>query len=199
MPDGPGRWPGCRRICASGVLWRPLGHRLCGGCGFAGAGTGLGPNHFRRLRRGDEIGDHRTGPRVQGVVELSARRSTVASGTMLDRGEVVGRSGSPHGVNGVHLSTRIDGEYVDPESQLGCRDTDITRALRLVTPPGPYARQRAHRDPGRDVRPDPYRPSPRRRDGVCSQPISTGCCSCPPAIHGRKEHVSSHPPPNVWR
>ena len=105
---------------------------------------------------------------------------TVASGTMLDRGEVVGRSGSPHGANGVHLSTRIDGEYVDPESQLGCRDTDITRALRLVTPPGPYARQRAHWDPGRDVRPDPYRPSPRRRDGsVRSRPR-------PGVVHARR-------------
>ena len=95
----------------------------------------------------------------------------VSSGALVDRGDVIGRSGSPHGVDGVHLSTRIDGEYVDPQSQLGCRDTDITRALRLVTPPGPYARQRAHRDPRRDLRPDSYRSSPRRGDGpVRSRP-----------------------------
>jgi len=87
---------------------------------------------------------------------------SVVSGDQVERGDVVGRAGSPHGGDGVHLSTRIEGEYVDPESQLGCRETDITRALRLVTPPGPYARQRAHRDLGRDLRPDPHRPSSRR-------------------------------------
>lgn len=89
---------------------------------------------------------------------------SVASGDRVERGDVVGMAGSPHGAEGVHLSTRIDGEYVDPEAQLGCRDTDITRALRLVTPPGPYARQRAHRDLGRDLRPDTHRPSSRRGD-----------------------------------
>src|SRR5688572_20352627 len=39
-----------------------------------------------------------------------------SSGSRVERGDVIGRSGSPHGVNGVHLSTRIDGEYVDPAS-----------------------------------------------------------------------------------
>jgi murein DD-endopeptidase MepM/ murein hydrolase activator NlpD len=64
---------------------------------------------------------------------------TVA-GSRVDRGDVVGRAGSPHGTPGVHFSTRIDGNYVDPLSQLGCRDTDIARALRLVTPPRAYPR-----------------------------------------------------------
>ena len=96
------------------------------------------------------------------VSYLSAVR--VASGTIVARGEVIGVSGAPHGAEGVHLSTRIDGRYVDPASQLGCRDTDITRALRLKTPPGPYPRRRAHRDLRWDFRSDPHRPSPRRRD-----------------------------------
>ena len=82
---------------------------------------------------------------------------SVRSGSTVRRGDVVGRSGAPHGAAGVHLSTRIDGEYVDPLGQLGCRETDITRALRLVAPPGPYARTRAHRDPRRDLRPHPLR------------------------------------------
>ena len=72
------------------------------------------------------------------------------TGETVERGQIVGRSGSPHGVDGVHLSTRIDGRYVDPESQLGCRETDITRALRLVTPPAPYPRRSAHRHTRRD-------------------------------------------------
>ena len=122
-----------------------------------------------------------------------------SSGASVGRGEVIGRSGSPHGVNGVHLSTRIDGEYVDPGTQLGCRDTDITRALRLVTPPGPYARQRAHRDPGRDVRPDPYRPSPRRRDGIVRSRPRPGVVHARWRPVAKKEPVSSHQPPNVWR
>ena len=108
----------------------------------------------------------------------------VSSGTVVDRGEAIGASGSPHGLDGVHLSTRIDGEYVDPESQLGCRDTDITRALRLVAPPGPYARQRAHRDPGRDVRPDPYRPSPRRGNGAVRSRSRSGF------VHARRRPMA---------
>jgi murein DD-endopeptidase MepM/ murein hydrolase activator NlpD len=90
----------------------------------------------------------------------------VTSGETVEQGEVVGRAGAPHGREGVHLSTRIDGSYVDPDTQLGCRNTDISRALRLVTPPAPYPRRRAHRDPGWDVRSDPHRPSPRWGDGV---------------------------------
>jgi len=90
---------------------------------------------------------------------------SVRSGEVVDGGEIVGRAGAPHGVEGVHLSTRIAGRYVDPETQFGCRSTDITRALRLVTPPAPYPRRRAHWDSRRDLRPDSHRPSPRRGDG----------------------------------
>jgi murein DD-endopeptidase MepM/ murein hydrolase activator NlpD len=69
----------------------------------------------------------------------------VGTGETVERGQVIGRSGMPHGIEGVHLSTRIDGRYVDPEQYLGCRQTDITRALRLLTPPGPYFRQSGYR------------------------------------------------------
>ncbi len=88
----------------------------------------------------------------------------VSAGESVRRGQKVGESGSPHGRDGVHLSTRIDGAYVDPETQLGCRETDISRALRLVQPPGPYPRSRANRDSRRELRPDPHRPSPRGGD-----------------------------------
>jgi murein DD-endopeptidase MepM/ murein hydrolase activator NlpD len=65
----------------------------------------------------------------------------VATGQRVRRGEVIGLAGTPHGSPGAHLSTRIDGRYVDPRPLLGCIDTDISRALRLVTPPtGPPRR-----------------------------------------------------------
>lgn len=99
----------------------------------------------------------------------------VAAGQRVSRGDVVGRAGTPHGVAGVHLSTRIEGQYVDPAQQIGCRETDISRALRLVTPPRPYARRRANRNTGRDIRSDPRRPSPHRR--VCSPPIRSRSAS----------------------
>ena len=51
------------------------------------------------------------------------------------RGSVIGRAGRPHGTPGVHMSVRVADEYVDPASLVGCTRTDITRALRLVTPP----------------------------------------------------------------
>lgn len=64
----------------------------------------------------------------------------VTAGRWVARGSPLGRAGSPHGLPGVHMSLRIDGRYVDPSSHMGCHDTDITRALRLVTPPRPYPR-----------------------------------------------------------
>ncbi len=90
---------------------------------------------------------------------------SVHSGQQVSRGAVIGSAGNPHGRPGVHLSTRIGGSYVDPQARLGCHSTDISRALRLVTPPSPYPRRRAHRDPRRDLRPDPSGSSPRRGDG----------------------------------
>lgn len=86
----------------------------------------------------------------------------VTKGSQIRRGEIVGRAGSEGGVPGVHLSTRVNGRYVDPKTLTACQSTDITRALRLVTPPQPYPRRRAHRNPRRDLRPDPYRASPCR-------------------------------------
>lgn len=92
----------------------------------------------------------------------------VSEGVRIDRGRVLGIAGVEDGVPGVHLSTRINGRYTDPEPQLGCRSTEITRALRLVTPPQPYPRSRANRNLGRNVRSDPHRPSTRRRDSASS-------------------------------
>ena len=88
----------------------------------------------------------------------------VATGAVVARGERIGLAGLAHGTASVHMSTRVNGTYVDPVLWLGCRDTDISRALRLVTPPQPYPRSRAHRNPWRNFRPDPYRPPPRGRN-----------------------------------
>lgn len=87
----------------------------------------------------------------------------VRRGDFSRRGQMLGSAGAPHGVPGVHLSTRIDGSYVDPMTQMGCLHTDVARALRLVTPPEPYSRRRANRNSRWHLRPDPRRPSPHRR------------------------------------
>lgn len=98
----------------------------------------------------------------------------VNSGAWITRGTVVGSAGSPHGLHGVHLSTRVDGRYVDPAGQMGCRETEITRALRLVTPPAPYPRGRANRNTRRNLRSDPRRSSPHRRGRGPSAPSRPG-------------------------
>ena len=84
------------------------------------------------------------------------------SGRWVRRGEAIGFAGFPHGRAGVHMSTRVDGVYVDPEDHMVCTRTDITRALRLVTPPQPYPRSRANRDSRRNIRPHSHRSSARR-------------------------------------
>lgn len=86
---------------------------------------------------------------------------SVARGVWVTRGDYMGAAGVEDGRPSVHLSTRIDGKYVDPAGQLRCRSTDIARALRLVTPPAPYPRRRAHRNPRRDLRPDSRGPFAR--------------------------------------
>jgi len=86
----------------------------------------------------------------------------VMVGDRVERGQRIATAGTPHGDPGVHMSLRIGGVYVDPLPQMGCRNTDITRGLRLLPPPQPYPRNRAYRDPWRNLRPDSYRPSPRR-------------------------------------
>jgi len=98
----------------------------------------------------------------------------VSTGDRVTRGQTVGTAGAPHGVPGVHMSTRINGAYVDPATHMGCRDTDITRALRLVTPPRPYPRHRANRNPRRNLRSDPHRPPPRRRMRPSPVPAGPG-------------------------
>ena len=96
----------------------------------------------------------------------------VSAGDYVRRGLRIGLAGVEDGVSGVHLSTRLGGRYVDPATQMGCRSTEITRALRLVTPPQPYPRRRANRNSRRDVRSHPHR-SPARRGG-CSSSGATG-------------------------
>lgn len=98
----------------------------------------------------------------------------VRRGTFVRKGQVVGLSGTEDGLEVVHFSVRIAGRYVDPVGQMGCRSTDITRALRLITPPQPYPRSRAHRDTRRNVRPDSYRASPCRRDSPASGRARSG-------------------------
>ena len=86
----------------------------------------------------------------------------VNAGDYVRQGLRIGRAGLEGGVPGVHLSTRIGDRYVDPATQMGCRPTEITRALRLVTPPQPYPRRRANRNPRRDLRSNSHRPPARR-------------------------------------
>ncbi len=99
----------------------------------------------------------------------------VISGAHVRLGQRIGRSGIAHGTGGVHLSLRLNGRYVDPAPHLRCMSKDISRALRLVTPPQPYPRRRANRNPRRDLRSDPHRPPPRRRGGTSSG--RPGSCS----------------------
>lgn len=80
------------------------------------------------------------------------REVSLTTGIWIALGSPVGTSGLAHGTPGVHLSLRIEDRYVDPAAHLGCRRTDITRALKLVTPPRPYPRRRANRDFRRNLR-----------------------------------------------
>jgi len=81
----------------------------------------------------------------------------VSAGRYVRRGLRIGWAGVEDGVPSVHLSTRIGGRYVDPATQMGCRSPEITRALRLVTPPQPYPRRRANRNPRRYLRSHSHR------------------------------------------
>jgi murein DD-endopeptidase MepM/ murein hydrolase activator NlpD len=96
----------------------------------------------------------------------------VSSGGFVRRGATIGRTGAPHGVPGVHLSTRIDGAYVDPMARTGCESTDVSRALRLVAPPRPYPRRRENWNSRRDLRSYPHSPPPRRR--MRTAPVGLG-------------------------
>jgi hypothetical protein len=86
----------------------------------------------------------------------------VARGAAVSVGEVVGTSGHAHGLEAVHLSVRLSGDYVDPAPFLGCRLGSISDALRLV----PYPGSGANRNPRRNLRSAPSGPPPHRRSGL---------------------------------
>ena len=59
-------------------------------------------------------------------VSLSYLSSVAVSvGDRVPAGRIVGRSGLAHGEPAVHMSTRIDGTYVDPMGYLRCRSGTI--------------------------------------------------------------------------
>ncbi|HEY7703512.1 MAG TPA: M23 family metallopeptidase [Acidimicrobiia bacterium] len=88
---------------------------------------------------------------------------SVRAGAVVGTGTVLGRTGTAHGGESVHFSTRLAGGYLDPQTFLQCR-FDIPAGLWLLPPPDvpPYARPGANRHPRRHVRPAPRRPSARR-------------------------------------
>lgn len=90
----------------------------------------------------------------------------IAPGSIVTAGEVVGRSGRAHGLAAVHLSVRLNGDYVDPGPLLGCRLGSISDALRLV----PYPGGGANRNSRRNLRSAPSGPSSHGR----GSPTSTG-------------------------
>lgn len=71
------------------------------------------------------------GPELVATVSYLGSVS-VPAGARLSQGEVVGTAGRAHGTDSVHLSVRVDGEYVDPMTLLSCRMGAIPDALRLV-------------------------------------------------------------------
>ncbi len=57
----------------------------------------------------------------------------IAAGTAVKRGDVVGTTGSPHGIPGLHIGVRRGDEYVDPVRFSRCR-SDLRGTLRLLPP-----------------------------------------------------------------
>jgi len=57
---------------------------------------------------------------------------TVLTGEDVERGTVVGTVGGDTGHGDVHLSVRIDGEYMDPLRVMGCQARAPSAGLRLV-------------------------------------------------------------------
>lgn len=92
----------------------------------------------------------------------------VVDGAHVGIGQRIATAGLERGVGGVHLSVRFNGKYVDPAPYFRCRSNDISRALRLLRPPQPYPRRRAHGNPRRNLRSDPHSSSPRRRGRASS-------------------------------
>ncbi|MEA2517061.1 MAG: hypothetical protein QOG16_899 [Actinomycetota bacterium] len=54
----------------------------------------------------------------------------VAEGDVVDQGFWIGRSGSAHGADGLHLGVKLAGAYVDPEGYIGPQD--LSSAIRLA-------------------------------------------------------------------
>ncbi len=102
----------------------------------------------------------RQGPYKVSVSYLS--EISVAAGSRVTRGTVVGRSGTAHGERAVHLSVRLDDTYVDPDPFLQCRFGSVSEALRLV----PYPEASANRNPGRHLRSAASRSPAHRRSGI---------------------------------
>ena len=76
----------------------------------------------------------------------------VQPGDQVRPGVLVGRSGLAHDEPQVHLSVRIDGQYMDPAPYLLCGAGEPGR-LYLLPPPGrSYARTRAKWTAGGNVR-----------------------------------------------
>lgn len=56
----------------------------------------------------------------------------VSAGTWVLAGATVGTTGTPHEIDALHFSVRVDGDYVDPGRWLVCQRYEPVRALRLV-------------------------------------------------------------------
>ena len=88
----------------------------------------------------------------------------VTVGDEVSAGATIARSGSAHGTEALHLSTRIGGRYVDPAPFLACAFRPLSEALRLV----PYPGERANRTPRRNLRPAASGSPPHRGGSVPS-------------------------------
>jgi murein DD-endopeptidase MepM/ murein hydrolase activator NlpD len=60
----------------------------------------------------------------------------VDAGERVHAGQIVGLSGLAHGLEALHLSLRVDGDYRDPDLLFACPLGSISDALRLVPVPG---------------------------------------------------------------
>lgn len=108
----------------------------------------------------------------------------VTRGAVVSAGDVVGASGNSHGLEAVHVSLRLGGDYVDPAPFLGCRLGSISDALRLV----PYPDAGANRNPRRNLRSAPSGASPHRRSGLPAVGTGSG------HVHARRGSLAEGGP-----
>lgn len=111
----------------------------------------------------------------------------VSAGDNVERGERIGLSGLAHGTSALHLSTRVEGVYVDPLPFLRCRFRTISEALWLV----PYPETSANWIARRHLRSAPHRPSPHRRRGLPAAGARSG------AVHARRVALAEGRSPGV--